>query len=283
MSDITKLLSPAMPTLNEGGIELYNQMIENERQTMFKYAKNAAFWHFYESEQPPLQIYDFDDFKENNLISRGKTLVIVKPDFDYKNLCDDLYHSRRTFLNHLKVISKAQNLELPTIGHRSTSNPTLMNFIADDLKYSYNRAYGSASLRYYDVEELIDYKIKKLHQSLQNSQDKKDYKRVRNYEERLHNLMESQSKIKNIDNNIIGRRSSGIALTLRATNKDKNRNNGIKRTKNFGIQHIALIYSDTPSETLLSASKPHKRKKLYETPLFIIKELKIEIYKEIEN
>ncbi len=282
MSEITKLLSPDMPTLNETGIDLYNKMIEKERQTMFKYAKNAAFWHFYESEKPPLQIFDFDDFKENNLISRKKTLIIVTPNFDYKKFCDDLYHSRRTFSNHLKLISKSQDLDLPTIGDRSTSNPKLIDFIADDLKYSYNRAYGSASLRYPDVEELIDYKIEKLYQSLQNSEDKRDYKRVRKYEARLQDLMESRSELRNTDNNIIGRRSSGTALTLRATNKDKNINSGIKRTKNLGIQHVALIYSDTPSETLLSASKQHKRKRLYEDPLFIIKELKIEIY-EIEN
>lgn len=270
MNNIEKLIKPEMASLGEYGIELYNNMIKNERNAIFKYTKNGVFYVFYDLKAPPVQINEITEF--DDIEHRAKTLVITEHSFNYKEFTDELYHSRKEFLNHLQLIAKEQNLDIKNIGARSTSEPKLIDFNAKHIKYSCNKAYRSSNLEFNDIIDLINYREKKLSDSLKNSRKKYQHERVSNYEERLNELQKSKLELQSIKTKITGRALSGISLKLRAKNEKET-------TKNFGIKHITVIFANNPSLVTVEASKTKKRPSKYDAPILIIEELKIEICK----
>ncbi|MEY3759651.1 MAG: hypothetical protein RIR39_1142 [Pseudomonadota bacterium] len=270
LTNLDKLIKPDMPTLGEYGTELYHLMIQAERNAIFEYINGGQIYYFASQEYPHSQIESLEDFKSCG--QRGRTLLIVDSKFNHDGFTDSLYHSRREFINHLQIISADQNLKLPNVGVRSTSHPTLINFFAKKVKYSYNKAYRSSTLTVQDIDSLFEYKIEKLEQSMGNSTENHQYSRISDYTERLELLKTQQEKLKGITTNIVGRSFSGYALKLRAIKKGT-------PTINFGIKNIAIIYSETPEKTQVTQSQSRNKPNTYGECLLDIKELNIEIYK----
>ncbi|GFO72781.1 hypothetical protein BJAS_P3276 [Bathymodiolus japonicus methanotrophic gill symbiont] len=62
-----------------------------------------------------------------------------------------------------------QRWQKTSSGQRSTAKPTVIDFNANSITYSYTSAYRSSEVSHRDVKDLFEYKIEKLEISLDNS------------------------------------------------------------------------------------------------------------------
>lgn len=270
-------LKPEMPTLEEFGLDLYRDMIDCERTAILN-IHNSTAWYFKEhcniAEKKPVKLIDQIANDKDNVdkATRGKILVITEPDFDYQSLIDELYHSRREFYNYLQIQKERQKINAKNVGLRSTADPEIINFIANEITYSHNSAYCSAKLTIDDIDYLISQKIENIEESIDSSRASRQHARVERYEQRIDQLRVDYEKLKNIVENttIVGRRRSGEALKLRATNH--------VNSKPFGIKNVSIIYSHNHNDVILKPVNTHYRKSEYGACLLEIEELRLEIY-----
>ncbi|GFO73287.1 hypothetical protein BJAS_P4004 [Bathymodiolus japonicus methanotrophic gill symbiont] len=273
---LEKLLTPLMPSLDDDGREMYSDMISIERYQISKLLHKPSIKIFFlaDNESTPAHIESEEDLE--NIKKRGRTLIIATRDFNHSDFIKTLDDSRTLFNKYLKEKIKEQNLKnengkRPSSGQRSTAKPTVIDFNANSITYSYTSAYRSSEVSHRDIKDLFEYKIEKLEISLDNSTKNKQYKRIANYEGRLKTLRSQEKEFNLIEEEIIGRVKSGFALNLRAK--------GTQGAKNFRIKNISIIFSKNPSEASMEPANKHNRPNLYGECLLEIKELNIEIYK----
>ncbi len=170
------------------------------------------------------------------------------------------------------AINNRQKINTKNLGIRSTADPELVNFIADEITYSHNAAYRSSTLTVDNIEFLISQKIDKIRDSIEKSTASRQHSRVESYEQRIDQLHDDSNRLKNIIKNtpIIGRIRSGEALKLRA----KNDTGSVQ----FGIKNISIIYSNDVNDKILKSANKHMRGSVYGDCLLEIDELRLEIY-----
>lgn len=270
-------LKPEMPTLEEFGLNLYRDMIDCERSAILN-IPNSTAWYFKEhcniTEKKPVKLVDqiADDKCNKDKSTRGKILVIAEQGFDYKSLIDDLYHSRREFSNHLQILADIQKIKAKNLGKRSTADPEMIDFVANEITYSHNAAYRSSTLTIDDIDYLVSNKIDNINESITNSTASRQHARVDKYEQRIDQLLNDYARLKNIvkDTQIVGRIRSGDALKLRAINDVD--------SVQFGIKNISIIYSNNINDEILKKANTHIRGSDYGACLLEIEELRLEIY-----
>jgi hypothetical protein len=274
------VLYPVMPALDDDGLKLYSDMISDERSCMSALIQSDIKIFFLPAHDiEPLEITAEEDF--DGIKKRGRTLVVVKPGFDYTSWLNQLKSPREAFSSYLQEKVDEQNLlnykdQKPQTGIRTTALPVLIDFNAEIVTYSYNAAYKASTATKKEILELFSIKEEKLKKSLENSTKKHQHTRSDDYTRRLKDLKVQEQRFKELskDIEIIARVSSGHGLSLRATNKTE------KSAINFKIKNISIIFSDKPENFVLKKANFHDRPSIYGACILEIPELNLKIHKK---